>query len=30
MPVVYSLHGDGFIAGSNDTEDLINWQYCHS
>jgi acetyl esterase len=28
MPVVYSLHGGGFIAGSNDTEDLINRQYC--
>ncbi|KAF9889639.1 hypothetical protein FE257_007147 [Aspergillus nanangensis] len=27
-PVTYSLHGGGFVAGNNDTEDLINRQFC--
>ncbi|GES65818.1 hypothetical protein ATEIFO6365_0012021000 [Aspergillus terreus] len=28
-PVVYSLHGGGFVTGNVDSEDLINRQLCH-
>ncbi|KUL81626.1 hypothetical protein ZTR_10602 [Talaromyces verruculosus] len=29
QPVVYSLHGGGFVSGNLDSEDLINRQLCH-